>query len=72
MLIILYNFKGIDLISNPFKHLKQGLFFQFTKFDFYVKNKQIDKFNNCNDQMIPNLNIIQQANSITISNVFSM
>jgi hypothetical protein len=68
LLIILYNFKGIDLISNPFKHLKQGLFFQFTKFDFYVKNKQIDKFNNCNDQMIPNLNIIQQANSITISN----
>ncbi len=72
MLIILYNFKGIDLSSNPFKYLKKMLQFQFsqiTKFDFYVENKQIIDKTNCNDQIMPmNLNIIQQANSIVFSN----
>jgi hypothetical protein len=65
--IVLYNFKGIDLISNPFKNLETKIFFQYESiFDFYINKKLIDK-TNCNDK-IPISSIVQQALDLIISN----
>ncbi len=65
--IILTNFKGIDLSSNPFNDLERTINFNFDLiFDFYVNKKLIDK-TNCNDR-IPSRSIIQQAFSLIVTN----
>jgi hypothetical protein len=65
--IVLYNFKGIDLSSNPFNNLEKKIYFQYESiFDFYINKKLIDK-TNCNDQ-ITSRSIIQQTLNLIVSN----
>jgi len=65
--ILLYSFKGIDLISNPFKYLKNKITLRIESiFDFYINKRLVDK-TNCKDQIAPIFSIVQQASNLLIS-----
>jgi len=63
--VVLTNFKGFDLNSNPFKDViinenSKVYYFQIdSNFDFYLNKTLINK-NNCNEHL-PNLSITRQA-----------
>ena len=71
--LIISNFKGFDLNSNPFKHIQINLapirqVFQIeSKFDFYLNKTILIDQNNCDHTLLPpNLSITSQAKVLNL------
>jgi hypothetical protein len=70
-LIVLRNFKGFNLNSNPFGRLnlknKTFIFYMYeTNFDFYQKSKLIDNSLCNNGSLLQNVSIIKQINVLML------